>query len=129
MTPPPALLGQSAVSLVAPALGAMLLIGGGIYALWMLRRSMVGAEDAQPTRQPFTLQHLREMRAAGEITEAEFERTRAMVIHAVRESAVAREAADGTGSRPGRDLTGAPLPSAAGKQRTPGNRSPSDAGG
>lgn len=138
MPHPPALLAQSAGAVVLPALGVILLIGGGVLALRALRRSMIGGEAEQPSGLPFTLQRLREMRAAGEITEAEFERTRALMIHATREAAASAAPQpgrspvalpDGVRATPGYDLTGAPLPRAAGKPRTPGNRFPGDAGG
>lgn len=139
----PAVLAQSVGAIVLPALGIVILIGGGLFALRALRRAMIGGDDRQPAAQPFTLHGLREMRSAGHITEAEFERTRQMIIRATRDASERRPEPpqgpppivlpDSMHARPGFDLTGAPLPrpgsGEGGKPRTPGNRFPNDPGG
>lgn len=139
----PALLAQTAGAVALPALGIILLIGGGVFALRALRRSMIGGDAEQSAALPFSLQRLREMRTAGEITEAEFERTREMIIRATRDASERRAEPlqgpppivlpDSMHARPGFDLTGAPLPrpgsGGGGKPRTPGNTFPNDAAG
>ncbi|MFH1419399.1 MAG: SHOCT domain-containing protein [Planctomycetota bacterium] len=72
--------------------GLVLIAAICVFALlaWWARRRFV-ASDTQPNGGEWTLQHLREMRKDGQITEAEFESLKAKAIEAAASSAKGRK--------------------------------------
>lgn len=71
------------------AIGAILAMSA---AVWLLRRHFL-ADDSDPTAQVFTLQDLRDMRARGDLSEAEFDSMRAALIQQARSRPTGRPAA------------------------------------
>jgi hypothetical protein len=58
-----------------------LTLAGGVL-IYFVRRSLKGGDTSAPAG--FTLQDLRDMHAAGEISDAEFERARSLMINRLR---------------------------------------------
>ena len=81
---PPALVAQS----IAPALLwvglliAVLLVGG--YAIILLRNRYLGDENDSTEPSPLTLDGLRQLHAAGKLSDEEFQQARAAIISSVR---------------------------------------------
>lgn len=118
-------LAQSANAPVAfnemlPWLGLLVLITlVGVGVVYLIRRELFRGDDSE-SHSMGVMSDLRSMRDRGEITEDEFERTRAVMIaratgkdpETVRADAIRKQG--GVIAEPGFDLTGRPLPSGDG---------------
>ena len=99
-----------------PGLGLMVLIVFlGLVFVFLLRRHLFGASKEE-ANSVGVMSDLRAMRDRGEMTEDEYERTRAVMIaratgkdpEAVRTASILKQG--GVVAKPGFDLTGRPLP-------------------
>ena len=62
---------------------AIVFLGAGF---WFVRRRLFAHQDAAESGEVWSLQHLRELRASGQITEQEFDSLKAGVIESARKS-------------------------------------------
>lgn len=106
-----------------PWLGLLVLITlVGVGVVYLIRRELFRSED--PNTSVGVMADLRGMRDRGEITDDEYERTRAVMIaratgkdpEAVRADAIRKQG--GAVAEPGFDLTGRPLPNTDGSNGT-----------
>ena len=114
-------LAQSANAPVAfnemlPWLGLLVLITlVGVGVVYLIRRELFRGDDSE-SHSMGVMSDLRSMRDRGEITDDEFDRTRAVMIaratgkdpEAIRADAIRKQG--GAVAKPGFDLTGRPLP-------------------
>lgn len=64
-------------------IAAIVILGAGV---WFVRRRLFHNQDAAETGEVWSLQHLRDLRATGQITEQEFDSLKAGVIESARKS-------------------------------------------
>lgn len=98
----------------------VVVIGGGLALFWIRRRLL--ASDAATGGDAVSLQTLRDMKARGELSDAEFEAAKAVVLEQLGGVGIRGGAGDPAAAlrpksppadrraRPGFDLTGEPLP-------------------
>ncbi len=118
---------QSNVATILIAVGALLALAivGAMIWTWLRRRLFHDTTDIMG--EPLTLSQLRQMRADGDISEEEFERTKATLVAQLRGSAAPTPPTNVESSailaEPGFDLAGDPLPPGVNPTN---NRGPAD---